>query len=475
LFILPDDQRADFLGHIYPDNITSPNIDSLAENGTSFQRAYTASPVCSPSRVSMATGREPWRFGPVLNNNLSVPLGEPTMYRAFRNAGYRVGGIGKIDLRKSDPYNGVNGERPCAYDWGFTYPKEVEGKIHSCVHGQPVGPYGTHLMKKGLFSDYLEDYSERRKKFWHSAEASNDSVLGKEDHIDSFIGKEAKNWLENVPTDFPWMLFVGFSGPHEPFDPPREYGDKYTNRDTVPPVQGYESKRADWVLKSSYRTNPTDADVRKMRRQYCAGIELIDDQIGELLKVLEARGFDKNTIIVFASDHGEMIGDHGMVSAMLPYEGALRVPLIVAGPGIKKGKKANALISLVDIYPTLCALAKIPQETEDIDGLSFAKVLWGGDDKHRENIISTLNEFRCIRDDQFKLIQHKSSPPELYDLNIDPNEQHNIASSAPDILARLTQEISNRYQSQLDENAEICYMTNVSKFSLFKNYFKRIE
>lgn len=474
LFIMPDDQRADFLGHIHPETVNTPNIDMLAETGVSFQCAYTASPICSPSRVSMATGREPWRYGPVLNNDLSVPPGEPTMYRSFRNAGYKVAGIGKIDLRKSDPYNGKNGERPCAFDWGFTFPREVEGKIHSCVHGEPVGPYGFDLKSKGLYSSYLKDYQKRREQFWHTAEASNDSVLDVENHIDAYIGAEAKNWLENVSTEFPWMLFVGFSGPHEPFDPPREYAERYRNKPTIPEIHAKEDAKADWVLNSRYRTTPSNIDVQKMRQQYSAGIELIDDQIGGLIDVMKRRGFNNNTIIVFTSDHGEMIGDHGMVSAMLPYEGALRIPLIVTGRSIEKGKKTNALVSLIDIYPTLCSLANIPQEDTNIDGLSFEKVLDGTNQEHRDSIISTLNEFRCLRDDRYKLIQHISSPPELYDLHLDPEENNNIASSEPDILAKLSYEMSIRYQGQTGDMAKVRYKTGVPLLSVFKSFLKRL-
>ncbi len=447
LFILPDDLRADFLGVSCPGVVRTPNIDSLAERGVSFNRAYTASPICAPSRVSMATGCEPWRYGPVCGNDLSLPLSEPTLYRAFRDFGYRVGGVGKIDLRKSDPYNGLNGDRPWLFDWGFTHPKEIEGKIHACIHGRPMGPYGFQLQRLGLYDLHLEDYRARREKFWHTAEASWDSPLPVADYIDSYIGGQARAWLENVPSDFPWFLFVGFSGPHEPFDPPREYGLRFRSAKMPQSIEPGCDRKAEWVVTSPFCTNPTRTQIDTMRRQYCACIELVDDQIGMLLRCLQERGFAENTIIVFASDHGEMIGDHGMVSAMVPYEGALRVPLIVSGPGILEGGASSALVSLIDIYPTLCSLAGVPIGRQPIDGQSFDETLRDPNSSHRECVTSTLNEFRCLITDQYKLIQHLSSPPELYDLKYDPSERFNIADQAPAALVELTELLATRHES----------------------------
>jgi choline-sulfatase len=188
----------------------------------------------------------------------------------------------------------------------------------------------------------------------------------------------------------------------------------------------------------------TPEEIAETRRQYCASAELIDDQIGMILEALDRRGMRENTYIIFASDHGEMLGDHGLYTKSLPYEASVRVPLMVAGPGISGGRTSDALVELIDVNPTSCALAGLnPQE--GIDARSFDRLLTGEADAHRTETVSAIKNFRMIRTQEHKLIQHYNNHTDLYDLIHDPNERQNIAGDNPDLVRTLTQRMNARY------------------------------
>ena len=233
LFIMDDQHRFDYLGCAGAEFVRTPNIDCLAERGVRFTTCATNSPVCAPARISLATGLQPQRTG-LLGNGDYLPRRLPTYYHHLRDHGYRVGLVGKADLAKPDHYNGLAGDRPCSYVWGFTHPVECEGKMHAGSSATPIGPYTNALNEKGLLGKFHKDYRERASKGWILG-ASHDSALPAEDFEDAYIGRRAADWIENIGGDFPWHLFVSFVGPHDPCDPPAEYAARCADAD-VPPV-----------------------------------------------------------------------------------------------------------------------------------------------------------------------------------------------------------------------------------------------
>jgi arylsulfatase len=440
LFILTDQHRFDFLSCAGSDFIRTPNIDRLAESGMHMKQCFTNAPVCAPARLGLATGLQPSRLG-ALDNHAYLPLTVPTMYQRFRDHGYRVGCVGKLDLAKPDKYNGRHGDRPCVYSYGFTHPVEIEGKMHAGMHDKPHGPYGFYLQERGTYSILHNDYRERSSKGW-IAGASKDSALSTDDFADTYIGRRAAEWIESIPNDFPWHLFVSFVGPHDPYDPPTEYANRYRNADMPVPLQDEMENKPEWVRKK--RVVISDEEVAHTRRQYCAAIELIDDQIGMIMESLKQRGMSENTIIIFTSDHGDMLGDHGLYQKSVAYEPAIHIPLIVSGPGIRKGQ-SDALIELIDINPTLCELVGLP-EYPRMDARSFAKILTGNADSHRDHVVSRLSQFKCIRTDLYKLIRSISGTDELYDLTTDPNELNNVANLYPEIVNSLSETLELSYR-----------------------------
>lgn len=440
LFIMDDQHRHDYLGCAGADFVKTPNIDRLAARGVRFTHCTTNSPVCAPARIGLASGLQPSRLGCVDNSGV-LPLSTPTYYQRLRDHRYRVACVGKLDLAKGDGYNGRDGDRPIAYSWGFTHPEECEGKMHAGQSATPIGPYTNYLEQAGLLGAFHDDYAERSAAGWSVSAA--DSVLPTEAFEDCYIGRRAAQWIEAVAEDFPWHMFVSFVGPHDPFDPPTEYADRYRNAPMPAPIPFSADGKPAWVRNRAQALAPEV--VEETRRQYCAATEAIDDMVGRLLEAVEKWGQLESTYIIFASDHGEMLGDHGMYTKSCPYEQALRVPLIVAGPGIEGGRTSDALVELIDVNATICDLAGLDPQP-DIDARSFRGVLDGATDEHRTETVSVFRTFRLVRTRTHKLVEHFNDTTELYDLSQDPDEQRNCAQDDPETVQRLGKRLKDRYQ-----------------------------
>ena len=434
LFIMTDQLRWDFLGCAGADFLDTPNIDRLAAAGMRFTNAFTNAPVCAPARIGLATGMRPARIG-ALDNSSYLPPHLPTYYQRLRDSGYRVGCVGKLDLAKPDPYNGRDGDRPQVYRWGFTHPVECEGKMHAGLGDPdaPHGPYTHYLKSKGQLQAFCGDYQSRAEKGWVVG-ASHDSVLPSEDFEDCYIGRRAARWIETIADDFPWHLFVSFVGPHDPFDPPLEYAEQFRAAPMPDAIAKNRRGKPQWAL--DRQQDFSAEQLARIRRQYCALIKLIDDQVGALLDALRKRAMLKNTIIIFTSDHGEMLGDHGLFQKQAPYEASLRIPMILAGPGIEPGRVSDTLIDMMDLNPTICALAGV-DAAPNMDARSFERVLSGAATAHRQEILASLRHFTCLRTAREKYIENANDLPELYDLLKDPAEIHNLAVERPDQVAAM--------------------------------------
>ena len=439
LLIMADQFRADHLGAAGARFVRTPNLDRIAREGVLLRRCFTNSPVCAPARIGLAAGLQPVRLGATDNAGF-LPVSTPTYYQRLREHGYRVGCVGKLDLAKPDGYNGRHGDRPCAFGWGFTHPCECEGKMHAGQRPTPQGPYTFWLRQRGLLEAFHKDYARRAAGGWNIGVAE-DSVLPAEAFEDCWIGDRAAEWLDAVPDDFPWHYLVSFVGPHDPFDPPTAYAEHFRGAEMPPPVAVAGEGKPRWVRRRARELDP--AEVAVTRRQYCAAIEAIDDAVGKMLDALERRGQRDRTYILFTSDHGEMLGDHGLYAKSVMYEPALNVPLLAAGPGIEGGRVSDAIVELIDVNPTICELAGLPPQ-EDIDARSFGAVLRGEAAAHRGEAVSQLTNCRCVRTGHHKLIESFNDATELYDLHEDPRERHNLAGERPEQVAELRRRLRGR-------------------------------
>jgi choline-sulfatase len=309
--------------------------------------------------------------------------------------------------------------------------------MHAGQSPTPRGPYGQYLADKGLLEKFHEDYRDR---FGGSAPDRwyRDSVLPAEDFEDLYIGRYAADWLRNAPKDYPWHYFVSFVGPHDPFDAPTEYADRYRNANMPAPAAGDLTGRARRVHARSHERSPEE--VVGMQRQYCAAITAIDDAVGWILQALEESGQADNTYIIYSADHGELLCDHGLLTKHMPYEGAWHIPLIAAGPDIAAGT-CDELTELIDINPTICDLAGV-SPLERIDARSFEPILRGRSDQHRDHVAIRMEGFDAIRKGPWKFAHTVNDVDELYNLDQDPQELRNVIDSHPEIARDLRKTLS---------------------------------
>ncbi len=423
LFLFPDQHRFDWLGPNPDLPLRTPNIDWLAERGTRFLNAYTPSPLCSPARACLATGRDYQHCG-VRNNGQNTPLELPNYYRNLRNSGYEVSGVGKFDLHKPDLEWGIEGKNKLS-EYGFSRGIDNEGKgdaIWSYLNSDhtPQGPYMQFLVENDLAETHVDMYRPHRDS---QNALSFAAVTELPDHAycDNWVAEKALSELRSFSSDRPWHLVVNFVGPHDPFD--------------VTPSMRREWEGVDFPdAVDSDEGDPTD--IRVKRQNYAAMIENIDSQIGRMINLVRERGELENTIIVYASDHGEMLGDHERWAKSVWYEASVHVPLIVSGPQIREGAASDALVSLHDLAATFLDYGQA-EALPDSDARSLRSVLEGSAETHREHVVSGLNDWTMVFDGQHKLVLGSEPEPILYDLQADPNELENCASRHPEIVARL--------------------------------------
>ncbi|MCC7495157.1 MAG: sulfatase-like hydrolase/transferase [Fimbriimonadaceae bacterium] len=426
LLLFPDQWRADWLGCAGASWLRTPVLDALAARGVRFTRAYCTAPLCAPSRASLAAGRRPHRVG-VHTNDDDFPLDQPTFYQHLRGAGYRVAVVGKCDLHKATHVNGPDGWTPRLGVLGFTEACDSAGKWDAVNHcrPEPHDPYTRHLARHHLLDAHVADYAKRRalpkpRGVWASP-------LPTEHHPDSFVGGAAVRLLEQFPRQAPWYLQVNFPSPHEPYDPPAEWLERWQDADLPQP------------LDPGPRLSP--AEHLAARRSYAALLEMLDHQIGRLLATVEARGELEQTLVVFASDHGEMLGDHQAWGKQTFYEPAMAVPLLVAGPGVTQpGRTCDALVELPDLAPTCLAAAGL-EPPEQFEARSLTGLLDGSTSEHRDEVVSLLPGHRAIATRRFKLVVRDGQIAVLFDLEEDPLETGNLAERHPEMLTRLAERL----------------------------------
>lgn len=401
----------------------TPYLDRLAGEGVAFRQAVTPSPLCSPARACLATGRDYHRCG-VRDNGQNTPLELPTYYQHLRAAGYEVSGVGKFDLHKADSDWGLDGSK-LLEEYGFTRGIDNEGKgdaIHTYRnHGrQPVGPYMNYLAQRGLAERHVGMYEPHMGQGgWLNFPAVTE--LPDEAYCDNWVAANALRELEGFGEERPWHLVVNFVGPHGPFDVTRRMRKRWQEVDFPPPVDNTEA-------------NPEV--ILERQQNYAAMIENIDTHLGRMLEVVEARGELDRTVVVYASDHGEMLGDHNRWAKSVWYQASAGVPLIVQGPGIPGGKTSDALVSLHDLAATFLDLGGA-EALPASDARTLRPVLEGASEEHREYLLSGLMGWRMVSDGRFKLVMREGEESLLYDRQEDPTERRNIASLATDQMARL--------------------------------------
>ncbi|WP_165452566.1 sulfatase [Paenibacillus thalictri] len=430
LFLFPDTHRGDWLPfapHVWselgmePLPLRMPHLEALMRRGTTFTKAVTSSPLCAPARASLASGLRYNKAG-VAGNHENYPLERKTFYSALKDGGYRVGGVGKFDLHKATHWWGLDGWIDELGQLGFTDGVDNAGKIDAIVSGKdaPQDPYMKYLYDQGLAEVHLRDMTDRGKR-------TDATDLPDEAYCDNWLTRNGLELLSTFPQETPWFLMVNFTGPHEPFDITHRMKAAWEQ------IQFPEPNRC---------TLPREV-WNGIRQNYTAMLENIDRNIGLLLEAIDKRGELDNTIVIYASDHGDMLGDFDLFGKCKPERGSTHIPLVVSGPGVQVDRYSDALVELQDVAGTILDFAGLSMEEAE-DAWSFRKVLAGETAVLRETHVSGLDEgpqhageWRMVSDGQWKLIAERGRKARLYHIKADPWENHNVAEDYPEIAARL--------------------------------------
>lgn len=418
LFLFPDQLRHDFVEPNIGIPVRTPNLKRLAAEGVRFTRAVTPAPLCAPARACLAAGLQYDRCR-VPSNDHNYPLDQPTLYQRLRDAGYHVMGCGKFDLHKPELDWGLDGKR-LIREWGFSDGIDNEGKHDGTKAfkqaGKPKGPFLAYLDQKGLARIHIEDYERRT-----SQGATFPTPLPDESYGDNWIARNGLALLDAAPKGKPWFIQVNFNGPHQPWDITSSMEKQW---------RGVKFSQPNHCFTLTPETHEL------VRQNYAAMIENIDRRIGDFLTKLQERGEAENTLVVVSSDHGEMLGDHNLWGKRHPYQGSVGVPLMLRGPGVRKGVTNDDPATILDLTATFLDYAGVAQPTH-MDSRSLRPLLSGKKKAVRDHVLSGMDQWRLVMQGPYKYIRGWEKQPLLFHLGTDPQENENLAAQQPEIAARM--------------------------------------
>ena len=443
LFICTDQQRYDSLGCYGNSDIQTPTIDKLADDGVLFEQCYVQNPVCAPSRASLVTGQYVSSHG-VWGNGVALPRHHPIFSRALADSGYSCGMIGKMHLAAC-----FGGRTEARLDDGYGFYRWA----HDPTHRSEENDY--HLWMRENHPDTYERAFANGQRVRHEPAAFD--TIPTDMHYSRWASERAIEFLDQErPEDDPFFLWVNFFDPHHPFVAPQEYLDRY-DPDALPGPVGFEGELASKppiqqeASDESYAghargyTTHTPREIKEIIAAYYAMVSLIDDETQRILDRLDALGLADDTIVIFTSDHGEMLGDHQLLlKGPMLYDAAVRVPLIMRWPGrLPAGERRSELVQWIDLTSTFTDLAGLePMPTAQ--GASLLPLARGDADAVSRGW--ALCEYRnsghpydppvhmtMLRTGDHKLIVQHGPPAtsrertgEFYDLAADPHELTNL-------------------------------------------------
>lgn len=422
LFLLTDDQRFSSLGNLGLEKLSTPNLDKLAEAGTSFENAYILGAqhgaVCMPSRAMLMTGKSFWNLPESITASWEVPKEEKGNYQDIT--------FPEV-LRKNSYMN-------------FTTGKHHNGKL-MIQNGFEAG--------KAIFTGGMSKHFGIGVKDYSTKNGWSKTYAKKEKYSSELFADAAIEFLKNSDTlKRPFMMYVAFTAPHDPRTAPEKYHAQYPGKNIqLPPnfMENHPFPKGDMSMRDEklegYPRNPES--VKQHIGDYYAMITATDYHIGRILKALEVSGKIKNTIIIFSGDNGLAVGQHGLMGKQDVYEHSVGVPLIFVGPGIPKNEKRNALVYLHDLFPTICEMTSL-DIPDSVESQSLLPYINNADAQGRESIFFTYSSWskqknrveprwfqRSIRDQEWKLTLNMFNGKEtiqLFNLKEDRWETKNYAN-----------------------------------------------
>ena len=435
IFFFPDQLRADFLGCYGAGFSRTPNIDRLQERGVRYERCYSPHPVCVPARVSLLTGMHGVKTGVLDNGQFLRPdyadLGLQVWPEILNANGYYTAAIGKMHF----------------YPWdlrlGFQYRAIAEDKRWLYVRDDYYHHLRAHRHRKYHGNEHPGYYENRG------------AVINKlpwEHSVDHFVGQQARRFVLEYGDEGPFAMMVGFPGPHCPYDPSPEFLkgiDPAAMPEAVPKVEGDAPKLRRNSIEGNKRpwngvdyTEFTAAHKRKIRTHYTGLVSQIDHEIGQILDALVEKDLLENTVIIFASDHGDYLGDHNLIGKGTFFESGIRVPLLVSAPWFEDSASCQDLVSLTDVTATMLHYAgcDIPAYMDSIPLPNLGIPI----SSPRDRIIGATSGGWMIYDGEWRLSKYGTGETLLFHIREDPDEQHNLYHDPRylDVRTRLDTELT---------------------------------
>ena len=440
VFIISDQHRWDYMGCQDVGKTLTPHLDVLASAGTRFTNAYCTSPLCCPSRAAIASGRYGVNSG-CFTNLHELPPGNPSFVNQLRNSGYSTCAVGKTHMEIHAYNSDLTSEKHSKYMDSLGWDDICEISGNGMMATGIRCAQSEFLREQGMLAEVID--------FYHSWQYFMDQRLGDPPYTchewpfeekyqeTSFVANRAVEWLNKADGTEPFFLHVGFAAPHSPIEPFPRFMDLYREADEPAVMEGRaESER-----------------VTLARKGYRAMISQIDHHVGRIISTVEELFGLDNTIFVYTADHGDMAGDRGLFGKTCFYDPSVRVPLILAGPGIQPNHKSLTLVELLDIGRTICELCDVESHRLD-QGKSLVPVLDGSADVHRNTVYAEMGCDRMLFDGRYKLmfgdpsaddrklgrlhldkpVALPPSPARLFDLEEDPTEAQDLATSEKDLL-----------------------------------------
>ena len=426
LWYCTDQQRFDTIGALGNPHVKTPAMDRLVAEGVTFEHTYCQSPICTPSRSSIMTGLYPSKLHNTRNGNDTFPDGTPLISKLIADQGYDCGLIGKFHLQSAGYRTEPRIENDGFRYWKFSHAPRDDWEP------------GTH--------DYA-DWVREQGEDLNALRETEDRVPA-ELHQTTWATTRAIEFISEDRGDSPWMLNINVYDPHPPFIPPKAYAAKFRAEDMPGPAfEPGDVEAQNALAEADFQTqsrDPSEFDGQQAQADYYAMIALIDDQLARLLQFLDESGQAENTVIIFTSDHGEMLGDHGLLyKGCRFYEGLVRVPLIFKFPGqFAGGRRTDTPVELLDLSATLLDIAgaEIPEyhqghslltrlvEEAPLDAPVRPFVRCEYFDALAPKFTQGNGTFATMhRREQYKLVvYHSLNLGELFDLEMDPEEHKNL-------------------------------------------------
>lgn len=434
LVLMSDEHNPAFMGCAGHPFISTPNLDRLAARGTRFTHAYTTSPICVPARAGFALGKYCFQVG-YWDNSDAYDGAVPSWHHRLRENGHEVVSIGKLHFKGQ------------GCDHGFT--REIA----------PMHVIGGHGDIKGLVRDELLRRKGGNKMAKTAGPGESTYTI-----YDREIAAQAQIWLHEAAArrhDKPWVLFVSFVAPHFPLTAPPEHYYRYW--DCALPMPKLYDKAArprhpyldDYAFVSDYDSHfATPADVKRALAGYCGLVSSVDENIGKVLAALEASRLADGTRVLYTSDHGDNLGARGLWGKSTLYEESAGVPLIIAGDDIPRGRTVGEAASHVDVHPFVldCVGATAPDPREEHPGHSLFGLARG--EMPTRPVISEYHAIgsragaTMLRVGRYKYCHYVACRPQLFDLDADPEELHDLAGDAAH--APVLAECERRLRAVLD-------------------------